>query len=512
MELELQTVGAETYESTGELTLTQEESAETIVPDYCPDMARVIATEGTVYLHGQELREGRAEITGSVQVNILYTPDGESGVRSLELSLPFTVESDNRALSDCGEISAETVTELLEARMLNPRKVLTRCRLLTRLTGYRKTPLRLTTDVVTPEGYHIEKRRERQKAVLLTRFVRREFQFSDTFALSPGRPGAVELLSVDVSPDVTETRIIGDKLICKGVFALSLLYLTEENQCASQVAELPFSQILDVEDVPEDAPVSMRVTLTGSEIQLDGADPDGREIAVTLYLDALAMVRREMELDLLRDFYSTAFETRYDAAPLTLTESWERQTYRQNMREVLETGMAADEILSLRVLCGPVAVSTEDGHTVLRAPALIRVLYADEGGVTLVAERRTEIRVGADLPEGCEITARAEVSEEPRGSISERGIEVRFTADFRTEAVKVSQALCVTAAELDTDAPKDAAGVPSLVLRRMEPEESAWDMAKACNSTVRAILDANRLTDEAELPRDTLILIPRQRG
>ncbi|MBR0282880.1 MAG: DUF3794 domain-containing protein [Oscillibacter sp.] len=512
MELELQTIGAETYESVGDITLTQEESAETIVPDYCPDMARVIATEGTVYLHGQELREGRAEVTGSVQVNILYTPDGESGVRTLELSLPFTAESDNRALSDCAEVSAETVAELLEARMLNPRKVLTRCRLATRLTGYRKAALRLTTDVITPEGRRIEKRRERQKIVLLTQFIRREFQFSDTFALPSGRPGAVELLAADVSPDVTETKLIGNKLIVKGVFTVSTLYLTDENQCASQTAELPFSQILDVDDAPEDSPVSVRVTLSGSDIQLDGADPDGREIAVTLYLEALAIVRREMEIDLLRDLYSTAFETRYDAAPLTLIEAWTRQTCRQSVREVLETGMAADEILSLRVLCGPVTVSAEDGRGVLRVPVTIRVLYADEGGVTLVAERRIEVRADADCPDGYQITARAEVSEEPRGSVSERGIDVRFALDFRMEAVKFARTLSVTAAELDTDAPKDAADAPSLVLRRMGPDESAWDMAKACNSTVAAILDANQLTDEAELSRDALILIPRQRG
>ena len=512
MELELQTIGAETYESVGDITLTQEESAETIVPDYCPDMARVIATEGTVYLHGQELREGRAEITGSVQVSILYTPDGESGVRTLEISLPFTAESDNRALADCEEITAETVAELLEARMLNPRKTLTRCRLATRLTGYRKAALRLTTDVATPEGRRIEKLRERQKITLLTQFIRREFQFSDTFALSPGRPGAVELLTADIASSVTETKIIGNKLICKGLFTLSTLYLTEENQCASQTAELPFSQILDVEDAPEDSPVSVRVTLSGSEIQLDGADPDGREIAVTLYLEAFAIVRREMELELLRDLYSTAFETRYDAAPLAFIEAWERQTCRQPVRELLETGMAADEILSLRVICGAVTLSAESGRNVLRVPVTIRVLYADEGGVTLVAERRTEVRTEADLPDGYQITARAEVSEEPRGSVSERGIEARFTVDFRMEAVKLARVLSVTAAELDTDAPKDAADAPSLVLRRMGPEESAWDMAKACNSTVTAILDANQLTDEAELPRDTLILIPRQRG
>ena len=65
MELELKKVSLDTYESGGELTLTQEETTETIVPDYCPDIARIIQTDGKVYLHSRELREGKAELSGS---------------------------------------------------------------------------------------------------------------------------------------------------------------------------------------------------------------------------------------------------------------------------------------------------------------------------------------------------------------------------------------------------------------------------------------------------------------
>ena len=44
MELELKKHGFDTYETACQLTLAQEETAETIVPDYCPDIARIIAT------------------------------------------------------------------------------------------------------------------------------------------------------------------------------------------------------------------------------------------------------------------------------------------------------------------------------------------------------------------------------------------------------------------------------------------------------------------------------------
>ena len=138
MELELQKNCFEGYDSGGELILTQEETAETIVPDYCPDIARIIETQGAVFLHGREIRDGRAEISGTVRVSVLYTPDGEGGIRTLEFAIPFTAQGDAHALPECAALTAETGAELLETRLLNPRKVFTHCKLVTRVTGYRR--------------------------------------------------------------------------------------------------------------------------------------------------------------------------------------------------------------------------------------------------------------------------------------------------------------------------------------------------------------------------------------
>lgn len=99
MELELKKNNAWTPMRQAEnWTLTQEETAETIVPDYLPDIARIIETEGRVFLHSRELRDGKAEVSGTVRVTVLYTPEGEGGIRTLDFSIPFTVESDSRAL------------------------------------------------------------------------------------------------------------------------------------------------------------------------------------------------------------------------------------------------------------------------------------------------------------------------------------------------------------------------------------------------------------------------------
>ena len=510
MELELKRASLDAYETGGELTLTQEETAETIVPDYCPDIARIIETDGKIYLHSRELRDGKAEVSGTIRVTVLYTPDGEGGIRTLEFAMPFTAESDSRSLPGCVYLTAEVSPEFLETRMLNPRKVFTHCKLVTHITGYQKAPMVFCTDTEA-EGLSVEKRQEQQHAVLLTHIAEKDFTFTEEMNLSPGREGATELLTSQVCSTLTETKIVGSKLIFKGVFTISLLYRTANGKCCSTTGELPFSQIMEVEGAAEGAAAALQLQLTGTDLQIDGDDAEGRQIAVTLYFHATALLREERDLTLLNDLYSTAYDMTYEASPLVLTSFCETMTRRQTVREVLEIGVVAESILSLSVSCGTVSVSREGESTVLRTGATVRALYLDEGGVPLVAERCIDTNCQLELPEDCKISARAVCPEEVQGSLGDRGIEVRFPVDFRVEAASQVKRVCITAAKLDTESAKDMAGAPSLVLRCLGKQESAWDLAKRYNTTIDTILAANQLESEGDIPREKLLLIPRKR-
>lgn len=511
MDLELKKASLDAYEIGGELALTQEETTETIVPDYCPDIARIIETEGKVFLHSRELRDGKAEVSGTVRVTVLYTPDAEGGIRTLEFAMPFSAESDGRAMAGCTHLTAETEMEFLETRMLNPRKVFTHCKLVTRMTGYQRSPLNFCTDAEVSESLCVEKRQERQHSILLTHIVEKDYTFSEEINLSPGRDGAGELLSSRVCGTVTEAKIVGSKLIFKGMFNIALLYRTTEGRCCTASSELPFSQIMEVEGAAEGTSASVQLQLTGTDFQIDGADDEGRQIAVTLYFHAVALLRAEQELTLLNDLYSTAYDMSYDAAPLSLTSIYETLTRRQTVREVLEIGMVAESLLSLSVSCGAVSVSREGEGVTLRTGASVQALYLDEGGAALMAERCIDVSCQLELPEDCKIAARALCFDEVQGSLGERGIEVRFTVDFRVEAAARIKKVCISAARLDTESAKDLSGAPSLVLRCLGKQETAWDLAKKYNTTIPTILSANQLEEEQSIPLEKLLLIPRKR-
>ncbi len=512
MELELKKTSLDLYETAVKLTLTQEAAAENIVPDYCPDIARIIDTRGTVFLHSRELRGGKAEVSGTVRLCVLYTPEEEGGVRALEFAVPFTAESEHHGFQNCRHLAAEAEIESLETRMLNPRKVFTGCTMSLELTGYRRETAEVCEDILCGEEHRVEKRQETQRAILLTEIAEKDFTFTDELSLSSGREGAAEVLWSRVCPAVTEVKTVGSKLIFKGSFALSLLYRDRRGQCRAASAELPFSQIMEIEGNGENASADLRLQLTGMDIRADGDDPEGRQLGVTLYFHATALLRQEQELALLRDLYSTAWELSYDAAPVELTAFRETVSRRQTVRELLEIGVAAEAVLSACALCGGVTVTRDGALVTARTAVAVSVLYLDEGGVPLVARRRMDVSCQLELPDHCQVTGRAECGEELQTVVGDRGIEVRFPVDFRLEAAGKTQRPCITAVRLDTEAPKNNPAAPSLVLRRLGKQESAWDLAKACSTTVADILSANQLEREDDIPADRLLLIPRKRA
>ena len=59
--------------------------------------------------------------------------------------------------------------------------------------------------------------------------------------------------------------------------------------------------------------------------------------------------------------------------------------------------------------------------------------------------------------------------------------------DFRAEAAQRVKRVCVSAGKINTDAPKETTGAPSLVLRCLGKQETAWDLAKRYNTTIGAV-------------------------
>lgn len=97
MECGLQWKDITCWDEVPRLTLTHEETLEAAIPDYCPDMGRVVEASGTLCLRSITARSGSLELKGTVRVTVLYTSEESVGLRSLTQAVPFVCTAENRS-------------------------------------------------------------------------------------------------------------------------------------------------------------------------------------------------------------------------------------------------------------------------------------------------------------------------------------------------------------------------------------------------------------------------------
>ena len=221
MELELQYTELSCCEAGESVTLTQEEALEAAIPEYCPEVTRIVDAVGQLCLREYTSRQ----ISGSVLVTVLYTSEESPGLRSLTLPVPFLTQADDKRLTGCDTVCMAGRLLLTEARAVTGRKLYLRVMPELTLTGYTCRRHRICTGV--GEEPTLRLHRQEQSLTLLTSVTQR--QSSVTQELQPqdwGEPPE-ELLAQRICPRITGSQPVGSRLLAKGEARICLLYRTQ---------------------------------------------------------------------------------------------------------------------------------------------------------------------------------------------------------------------------------------------------------------------------------------------
>lgn len=509
MELECKTTHLNCYDTVLETTLFQEETLESIVPDACPDILRIVDTEAVVCLKSKEAHEGRMEVAGTARCAILYMPDGGEGIRRITVSIPFTCTTEHAGLGNGCRLVAIPRVQAADTRSLNPRKVLTRVSLAVEVQAFSPKVASFCDGVECDSSAGIQQLGETHSACLITAVEEKPFSFSDDLTLSGSRPAADELLKSRVDLVCNESKIIGNKLIFKGIAELQLLYRDPSGATCPANFELPFSQIMEVSDVEEDADCALQVLLTGCECTMDGGE-DARTISVSLAILAQAVVREERQVALLSDVYSTVYQLNSERKPYIFYRLMDHNERRVTVREVLETITPVREVCDIYVTVGAISQGREGSQISLAAETTVNVVYRGEDDSLNTVSRIIPCTCPIELPEGSRCTCRCVCPGERFANPAVGGVEVRYPLDFHYLALMPHSTTGIADIHLDESALRDTGSQPSIVLRMVGEGERLWDIAKAYGTTMDDIVQANALSEDA-LPMGQLLLIPKKR-
>ena len=513
MELELKKEQFACCRALPPLNNTHEETAETIVPDYLPDIGRIVDVCGCLLLRSREIVNGRASVSGLLRMTLLYVAEDGQGLKSFAYTLPLEHTMDGRILDGAADSCLEGRLCSCEVRLLNPRKILTRASVELTLSPYASAVMSVCSGVSEQEAYRIETLCEKRELSMIRAIREKDFTFSDEVLLSSTKNPIRELLCTKCTLRVTDCKVVGGKLALKGVAYLALLYLDTNGNAQRSTSELPFSQILDgLSETSGETTARASLRLTGLEVHVGSeSEPDNnRAISLRLYISAFTAVREVKSVCCVADLYSTAYDLTAKTETVELCDSAALVLREQLVREKIETGAEVQTVLATDVIFSSAGVSGGGESASLRATANLRVLYLDENAVPLLSERRGEVLLETDLPGSGQARVQDMYAGEIAASVGADGVELRFPVTFAVSVAETPRYPCLQSLEAEECGKKDE-NVPSLVLRAMKQGERLWDIAKLYRTTVEAILAANELKEESAAVIGKLLLIPRRR-
>ena len=507
MEMQLQKTCLDAFQTVSDQIIVQEETLESIVPDACPDILRIVEAAGEVCLKTKELSEGSLRLGGSIRASVLYIPEGEAGPRKVEVRIPYVCGVEDPRFRPDGRVVAVPRLCGVDAQTVNPRKVLVRAQLTVSVLVMVPERLEICTGASGGEEEGLQQRPEERTTYRVAAVQEKPFQFSDTLNLPSTMAPAEELLRSQVDARCLDAKIIGSKLILKGEAVLKALCRCAGGELNTARFELPFSQILEIPGAKEGADVTVETALCASECTLQPGEPG--TLAVSLELLAQAVVREVQSMAVISDLYCTQCPVEADREELVLNRLLDAGIQRQSVRQLCESGLPVKTVVDCSVSVGRLTRTESENGVAVAAGTLVCVLFTSEDDALCAAsypiQAETAFNVERDANLRCGCRSAGNLTATPVTG----GIEVRFDLEFPYLAL--GRETCPMVSTL-RPLPREEGGgpKPSVVLRVVGENEPLWDIAKGCSSTVADIMAANELESDSA-PAGKLLLIPKRR-
>ena len=505
MDVSMKRSGIACCEKVFEYSQPVEQAVETVVPDTMPDVERVLCAEGTVIIKGKEVQDGKVSVTAGVAATVLYSPEGGGKARCLGAALPIELTVDAAGVTqDSIPVAMLSVTNV-EARMLNPRKLLVRAVVNVTLECYAHSKLDICDGIEGEGAQNVEAMTESSTVSPVVCVREKTFVVSDEYRLQPGQPALGEILWHGIDIVAGGTRSVGSRLVFAGTVRLQLLYEdAETGELCPANFETEFSQMLETDSELTSPDCSIYSILTAEYIEpatLSGGD---RVVTAEFHLVSQAVCTDSVRISCVTDCYSNSCELEVERRERELGCVQRRSTVRSAVHESLPATPMAESVC--RVLCRTGAASCESGT--LKCPVAVTVIYSAADGNMYSVSRRLTAEAPAELGEN-EYAALVRAScAEASAAPSAGGLDVRLLIDFELLAVRrlnISQIESIVCGE-----PLDMSELPSVTVIRAGKGQSLWALGKKYHSTAKLIAAQNGLED-GECTEGKMLLIPTAR-
>ncbi|MBQ8782453.1 MAG: DUF3794 domain-containing protein [Clostridia bacterium] len=475
------------------------------LPDYCPDISRLLKCCVMPSIVSAKISGDRACADGNALVRIIYS-DEENNICTYEQNFPFS-KFVQLGADTSGTLSAEACVQYTNCRAVSKRRieVHSMLQLIFKITA--------VSDCETVNEINRKTVQAKTEEISFSNLCAVEckmFSVSETVELPSDYLPAERVVSYCATPVLNDVRVVQDKILIKGEVDITLIYCPADNGGESVRFNhtIPINQVADAQGITESATTAVRLKMLGCECNVrNDANSNPRLIEINCNISAQIKAYCEEKLNCITDAYCIDGHLR---------ASYEQREIMSLCDKVHETSMQKFSVdlssLDAQKICclwwdsPKVNKNIHDGKLSLHTTVPMNIIAQDSDGRPVFCEREVDFEFSKAVDiSGCAVCDEAVTPLGfSAGTVSDGKAEIKgeFSVDAEVFALRSINALVsadITAADSKPSA--------CIIVYFPDEEESLWNIARRFNTTVDMIKEQNTLSGE-RAKNGTPLLIP----
>lgn len=517
MSVELEKKVFETYHSLKASNTSLTSDADIIVPDFKPDVDKVLSAEILPMISDKKVQKDYITLSGNLDYRILYLSDEKDAqpqLKAINTRIPFTHQLESKGIDDSSFSSVKCDVVHVSAEAVNSRKINI------------KSVVDFETNIIKPTQFQavvssgeseLPCKNNPLNYSTLTSFTENEFEITGEIGVNPSGGTIDEILKVDVTTVGKDIKTVNGKPVVKGVISVSVLYADNSGDVGTFTGEIPFTQVLSIDNVNPDAISEVEYTLSDmSYSPLADDDGDVTMIELQAVINAAAFIYNSYTDSVTIDLYSPDMPLNIKTDNSYVSNITFDSVEQLDFSESISLSSSPDAVKLYGVNVKPYVenIKTNGNKAEISGTADVYISYISDSPSSPVYTYKGEfpffssINTGA-ISDNTSISVLCEADNVVCSIVSSNSAELHYSLLFETKVTEKTQVCYVCDADEDESGATVKADMPSVVIYFGKKGENLWDIAKHYSTTENRIaaIDGSPLNEFLE--SDTKLMIIR---
>lgn len=480
--------------------------ANTIVPDKNPDILKILQVDAVCKIDEKRIRDGRISVEGKIYADVIYLPDGETGIRVLPTEFEY---NDVIECEDFSEDIKATVTadvSDVSINLVNSRKITVQASVVTDVEAVLEREIEFISNV---DGDDIAYKTDNASLYSVVAHNFNEFTLKEEVEIPAERRGVERVLKIDATVADKEVNASCNKVIVKGAIVANTLYYTADGTFDCLETSFPFTEVFETCDLTGDEYIDVRATIKEQHCRKsDNLGEECRTLSYEFPIELELSITKEEEISFVSDCFFFNAETNLEIKNIEAEELHHHSSGIKTAHEAVRINSGMPSVLSVyNIITHPVVRSTEiigDGVEV-NGRIEVSILYLSDRDDAPICCQKSEIPISHrfDCKTCGRLTAYAKCEHITYALTSTGEVDIRAAYEIKLEereAKTLSIISDVNKGEEDLDV--------EMIIFFANRDEEVWNIAKKYKLSPKYLAQLNDLDEYGVVEKGRKIIIP----